>query len=431
MPSSGIIDLAIGLIFVFGVTAALASVFTEVVSRFIGLRGAYLLTGLRELVDGHGVSTDLGKAQDDYQAMRDLVKNGPAALAGKPVPSVTGALLGSPILSSQGMVGQIQNRSLTIEPAKRGSLHKMTADRQKRTAHQQKGTADQQKRTASRQKGTADQQKGTADQQKGTASQQKGGVWRQRRSLPAYLSAKSFAEAVIDLVAPDTVGETTPDAAGKTTPDAAGETVMATIQRNVDRLPDPFKSSLQALARNAGDDVSRFRTSVERWYDDHMSRVSGWYKRHVGIITLILGAILIVLLNINVLTIGRTLYSQNAVSTAVSQVAAKGTNCPPSTTTQECLSKLQAQLSAAATAGLPIGWGTVRDCQPPRAGCNWMDQRGLFSRHGGSFWQFVLVLVGFLLMVIALVPGAQFWFGLLSKIGSIKSTGPKPAGAGS
>ena len=431
MPSSAIIDLAIGLIFVFGVTAALASVFTEVVSRFIGLRGAYLLTGLRELVDGHGVSTDLGKAQDDYQAMRDLVKKGPAALAGKPVPSVTGALLGSPILSSQGMVGQIQNRSLTIEPAKRGSLHKMTADRRKRTAHQQKGTADRQKGTADQQKRTASRQKGTASQQKGTASQQKGGVWRQRRSLPAYLSAKSFAEAVIDLVAPDTVAETTPDAAGKATPDAAGETVMAAIQRNVDRLPDPFKSSLQALVRNAGDDVSRFRTSVERWYDDHMSRVSGWYKRHVGIITLILGAILIVLLNINVLTIGRTLYSQNAVSTAVSQVAAKGTNCPPSTTTQECLSKLQAQLSAAATAGLPIGWGTVRDCQPPRAGCNWMDQRGLFSRHGGSFWQFVLVLVGFLLMVIALVPGAQFWFGLLSKIGSIKSTGPKPAGAGS
>ena len=395
MPSSAIVDLAIGLIFVFGVTAALASVLTELVSRFIGLRGAYLLTGLRELVDGHGVSTDLGKAQDDYQAMRDLVINGPAALAGKPMPSVTGALLGSPILSSQGMVGQIQNRSLTIEPAKRGSLHKMTADPQKRTAHQQKGTADQ----------------------------QKGGVWRQRRSLPAYFSAESFAEAVIDLVAPDT--------AGKTTPDAAGETVMATIQRNVDRLPDPFKSSLQALARNADDDVSRFRTSVQRWYDDHMSRVSGWYKRHVGIITLILGAILIVLLNINVLTIGRTLYSQNAVSTAVSQVAAKGTNCPPSKTTQECLSKLQAQLSAAATAGLPIGWGTVRDCQAPGARCNWMDQRGLFSRHGGSFWQFVLVLVGFLLMVIAIVPGAQFWFGLLSKIGSIKSTGPKPAGAGS
>jgi hypothetical protein len=393
MPSSAIIDLAVGLIFVFGVTAALASVFTELVSRFIGLRGAYLLTGLRELVDSGGTTTDLSNAQEDYRAMRGLMQNGTAAHAAQPAPSVTGALLGGPILSGQGMVGQIKNRNLTIKPEKRGSLHKMTADQPKRTADEPKRTADQPKRTA---------------------DQQKGGVWRQRRSLPSYFSADSFAEAVIDLVAPD----------------AAGETTMTTIQHNVGRLPDPFKSSLQALVKNAGDDVGRFRTSVERWYDDHMSRVSGWYKRHVAIITLALGAILIVLLNINALTIGRTLYSQNAVSTAVSQVAARGTNCS-SKNSQECLSKLQAQLSAAAAAGLPIGWGTVRDCQAPGARCNWMDQRGLFSRHGGSFWQFVLVLVGFLLMIIAIVPGAQFWFGLLSKIGSIRSTGPKPAGAGS
>jgi hypothetical protein len=390
MPSSAIIDLAIGLIFVFGVTAALASVFTELVSRFIGLRGAYLLTGLRELVDSGETTTDLGKAQEDYRAMRDLMQNGTVAQAAQPAPSVTGALLGGPILSSQGMVGQIQARNLTIKPEKRGSLHKMTADRQ-----------------------TGDQQ--TAGQQKPTTDQQKGGVWRQRRSLPAYFSGDSFAEAVIDLVAPD----------------AAGETTMDTIQRNVGRLPDPFKSSLQALVKNADNDVSRFRTSVERWYDDHMSRVSGWYKRHVAIITLSVGAVLIVLLNINVLTIGRTLYSQTAVSTAVSTVAAKGTSCPASKNPQECLSKLQAQLSAAASAGLPIGWGTVRDCQAPGARCNWMDQRGLFSRHGDSFWQFVLVLIGFFLMIIAIVPGAQFWFGLLSKIGAIRSTGPKPAGAGS
>ena len=383
MPSSGIIDLAIGLIFVFGVTAALASVFTELISRFIGLRGAYLLTGLRELVDSGGTSTDLRNAETDYRHMQDVMREGTRSPASHPVaqavpatPSVTGALLGGPILRSQGMVGQITSRELTVTPATRaGHLHKMTADRRA------------------------------------------GGVWRQRRSLPSYVSAKSFAEAVIDLVVPD----------------AAGETTMTTIKANVGALPAglPFKSSLQALVKNAGDDVSRFRTEVEQWYDDHMNRVSGWYKRHVAIITLAVGGIFIVLLNINALTIGRTLYSESAASAAVSAVAAKGTNCPASQNPQECLSGLQAQLSAAAAAGLPIGWGTVRDCQAPGARCNWMDQRGLFSRHGGSFWQFVLVLAGFLLMIIAIVPGAQFWFGLLSKIGTLRSTGPKPAGAGS
>lgn len=408
MPSSGIIDLAIGLIFVFGVTAALASVVTELISRLVGLRGAYLLSGLRELVDSGGTPTYLHNAGEDYQRLQDLMRRGassashrnrprrlrrrprtpspstassPAQPSGRQsanqeVPSVTGALLGGPILSGQGMVGQITSRQLTIMPGVRaGRLHKMKPGKQA------------------------------------------GGVWRQRRSLPSYIASSAFAEAVIDLVAPD----------------AAGKTTMDTIQNNVDALPDglPFKSSLQALVKNAGDDVSRFRTAVERWYDDHMSRVSGWYKRHVAIITLIVGAILIVLLNINALTIGRTLYSNSAVSSALSAVAAKSTDCSTSPNQQDCLARLQAQLSATAAAGLPIGWGTVRDCKRPGARCNWMDQRGLFSQRGGSFWQFVLALAGFLLMIIAIVPGAQFWFGLLSKIGTIRSTGPKPAEAGS
>jgi hypothetical protein len=351
VPSSGIIDLAIGLTFVFGVTAGLSSVVTELIARFLGLRGAYLLTGLRELVDGGEASTDLEKAETAYNDVQNMVLH--PAESPAPPPSVTGALLGGPILGSQGMSGQIPNRKLTLAPT---------------------------------------------------------GQTR--------IPARSFAEAVIDLVVPD----------------AAGQTTMTTIQQNVDALPDtmsPLKPSLQALVKNADNDVSRFRTEVEHWYDDHMDRVSGWYKRHVAKITLVVGAILIVLFNLNALTIGRTLYTESAVSTAISTVAAKGTNCSTSQTQQACLANLQAQLSAAATVGLPIGWGTVRDCTEPQARCNWLDQRGIFSRHGNSGWQLVLVLIGFLIMIIAIVPGARFWFGLLSKLGSLRATGPKPTTAGS
>ena len=38
----------------------------------------------------------------------------------------------------------------------------------------------------------------------------------------------------------------------------------------------------------------------------------------------------------------------------------------------------------------------------------------------------LLVLLGFLIMIIALLPGAQFWFGLLTKLGTLRSTGPQP-----
>jgi hypothetical protein len=356
------------MVFVFSVTAAVASVFTELIARLVGLRGAYLLTGLRELVDSGVESTNLRAIETAYQDMQNLMRGSPPPLP----PSATGALLGGPILSNQGVAGRMFSRKLTLGPTRQtGRLPKMTADRQA------------------------------------------GRLWSQRRSLPAYIPGKSFAEAVIDLVLLDTAGETTMDA----------------IVQNVQRLPGgPLRTSLYSLVKNADGDVSRFRIAVERWYDDHMDRVSGWYKQNVAKITLAVGAILIVLFNINPLTIGRTLYTESAVSSAVSSVAARTTNCTGKKP-QDCLAELQAQLSAATTAGLPIGWGTVRDCRSLGTKCNWMDRRGLFSRHGGSFVQFLLVLVGFLIMIIAIVPGAQFWFGLLSRLGALRVTGPKPAGA--
>ena len=401
MLSSGIIDLAIGLALVFGVTAALASVITELISRFLGLRGAYLLKGLRELLDGTGVETVVNEADRDYDAMRGLVTGSISAgtdvkkPAGPPPPaadatpsptttpdastkparpvqtraiSATGALLGSPILRSQGMTGDISNRDLVLKASRFGP-----------------GV--------------------------------NGGSWRKprlgaRRSLPSYISARSFGEAVIDLLVPD----------------AAGRTTMTTIQDSLKKLPAdlPFTTSLQSLATNAANDISRFRTSIENWYDDHMDRVSGWYKRYVAKITIAVGAILVILLNINTITIGRTLYSNSVVSSAVSMVAANHPNCAKGESQEQCLSSLQTDLSAVAQAGLPIGWPTVSACLVKGASCNWWQQRGILNPNGSSAWQLVLVIIGFLLTILALTPGAQFWFGLLVKLGAIRSTGPKP-----
>ena len=397
MLSSPVIDLAIGLTFVFAVTAALASLLTEFIARFLGLRGAYLLSGLRELVDSGEKATVLTNAATDYKTMQTLIKGPPyandkapddkAPVAGqappvdpepadpKPAtPSVTAALLGGPILGNQGVVGQIVGRNLTLN----------------KTAGQRDGSL-------------------------ATITSQSGTKRSQLRSLPSYISSRSFADAVIDLVVPD----------------AQGQTTLDTIQKNIQELPDPFKTSLGALAKNANGDVSKFRTSVEQWYDDHMDRVSGWYKRRTAWITLVVGAIVIVLLNLNALSIGRTLYTENAVSAAVSTVAAKASNC--TNVNQACLATLDGDLSAAASSGLPVGWGTVRACREKGAPCGWWERRGILSPYGSDSQQaaqVLLVLLGFLIMIVALLPGAQFWFGLLSKLGTLRSTGPKPATSG-
>jgi hypothetical protein len=391
VPSSGIIDLAIGLVFIFGVTAAISSAVTEAIARFLGLRGAYLLTGLRELVDNGSKAVDLGQADAAYQTMRRLADNAvgsPAAPAAADMPSMAAALLGGPILSTQGMTGQITSRKITIPQTATAAANGTVTP----LAGAQATRLPQMKMTDG-----------------GRSS-----LWSDCRSLPAYISSRSFAEAVVDLVVPTSTAPTT----------------MTVIREKVAALPDtvgPFKPALQVMLKNVGDDVTQFTTELENWYDDHMDRVSGWYKQHAAKITLVVGALLIVLLNINALTIGRTLYSDSAVSAAVSSVAASHPDCPTTEAEGACLTDLQTALSDAVTAGLPIGWGTVRACKNPKVHCDFLDQRGILSPTGGSGGQIALVLIGFLLMVISIVPGARFWFGLLSRLGTLRSSGPAPA----
>jgi hypothetical protein len=409
MLSSGIIDLAIGLVFVFGVTAALASVATELISRFLGLRGAYLLGGLRELLDSEQVGTDLTKVKDDYDAWKGIVSGTPTE--GDPQ-SATGAVLGSPILRSQGMVGNITSRNLLVQPGKPGRPSVRNIEPKKHAPRSNR------------------------------RSPQKRAPLSDLRSLPAYISPTAFADTVIDLLVPKPTAQTTP--AGQTTgtgQTTTGQTTLDTVRQSLQKIMSqdpmpaymaplmPLMTSVNTLVTTAEDDVTSVRTSIENWYNDHMDRVSGWYKRHVAWFTIIAGAILVILLNINAITIGRALYSNSVIGSAVATAAG---NRPPCTTADPaCLGRLQTDLATVAQAGLPIGWATVSACADARPACNWWQARGITSTTGNSAWQILLVVIGFLITIVALTPGARFWFDLLGKLGTLRSTGPKPTSSSS
>ena len=134
-------------------------------------------------------------------------------------------------------------------------------------------------------------------------------------------SLDSFADALMDLLVRDVADQTTTDL----------------IRYNVSLLPasmSTLRGSLQALLKSAGGDICLFRASLEDWYDDHMDRVSGWYKRHVAKITFIVGGILVLLLNINMFTIGRALYNDSIIRATTNAVTLKGAVCRADVTVQ-------------------------------------------------------------------------------------------------
>ena len=65
--NSLILEVAIGLVFVFGLgikTAGTASPLTESIAKFLNLRADFLLRGLRALVDGKAAGTGVPAVED-------------------------------------------------------------------------------------------------------------------------------------------------------------------------------------------------------------------------------------------------------------------------------------------------------------------------------------------------------------------------------
>ena len=223
------------------------------------------------------------------------------------------------------------------------------------------------------------------------------------------------------------------DAAAEAVDAAAGAAdAMAALRSWADaavaaKSPDPLAEALRPMLVGAQDNMQAFEASVARWYDDHMARVSGWYKRHVRWISLSIGLVLVLVFNLDAIRIADSLYSDQAVRGSVVTQATQAASCgdkPPAT----CLADLQAKIGLFRLGALPVGWAGVPACA--QRSCSWLDRRGLTNpgKSGiDSVGAVLLVLLGWGLMVAALIPGARFWFDLLSRLGTLRSTGPSPS----
>ncbi len=75
--------------------------------------------------------------------------------------------------------------------------------------------------------------------------------------------------------------------------------------------------ALHTLIDAAGDDMRQVRTNIEGWFNSAMDRVSGWYKRRTQYVLLALGMSLAILANADTFGIGDALARQKALREAL------------------------------------------------------------------------------------------------------------------
>ena len=191
---------------------------------------------------------------------------------------------------------------------------------------------------------------------------------------PSYIPSNIFAQAVIAL------------------------DVVQAYKENPDSQNCLMPNALASLLQKAKGDPQTELEYIEQWYDDTMDRVSGWYTRNVQLIIFFLGLAIVVFLNVDTIAI-ITNISNDSVIRAGLVSAAQGAAASTTHTDLPTLQKALEQIQPV------IGWSS--------------------SSLPTDFYGWFLKIVGLLATTFAISLGAPFWFDLLNKFMSFRSSGPQ------
>lgn len=167
------------------------------------------------------------------------------------------------------------------------------------------------------------------------------------------------------------------------------------IKKAIDALPhSAIRDALLHAWARAGNDMEQFRLSAEKWFDDAMQRLSGEYKRWAQKILYGIGLVLAVAVNADAFHMSSTIWRDSGIRDAL---VGQASNASLHAHAQNALQTL----------ALPLGWGGTGTGLP-------------------TDWDLLWKAVGLLITTVAIGLGAPFWFDTLTRLGSLRSTGPKP-----
>lgn len=236
---------------------------------------------------------------------------------------------------------------------------------------------------------------------------------------PSYIPKDLFASALLDLLR-----EAAPGSKG-------AKDGLARLRSSIEALPpdSAVRRSLEAVLDESIHDYDQAKARVEKWFDDTMNRVSGWYKRRSQWVVLGIATVLVIAGNADSVMLAQAL-SRDAVLraslvAAAEQTARQGTPeeqaAPDVKTALAELREIEARMGELR---LPIGWNL--DAKPAAEqgtpATVLVDPRGPPS--GLTPW--LAKIAGMLFTIFAVSLGAPFWFDVLNKVVNVRITGKQP-----
>ncbi|MFM9839055.1 MAG: hypothetical protein ACKVOQ_12370 [Cyclobacteriaceae bacterium] len=302
---------------------------------------------------------------------------------------------------------------------------------------------------------------------------------------PQYISSNLFSEVLIDILANQSLHKqrvklTGIDAEKGKQYELVGDPLPLDLKQRITQAlkqmnGSPFKDGMESFWLKAEGDTDKFKQLIEAWFNDHMDRVSGWYKIKQRNKLIFFGFVVAIGLNVDSLHMVKILSMDSALRerlVAVSEKVADQYEAMPSdkkndtealwkileksvpdslkaNVKQELAklpknspldsagfysSKADSVLGIAASLNVPIGWN--KNSAPlswfnKSNHCKVPSHRGILAynnhrNHCYTFGNIFMYLIGIIISGFSLSFGAPFWFDLLVKFVNIRRAGKKP-----
>jgi hypothetical protein len=239
---------------------------------------------------------------------------------------------------------------------------------------------------------------------------------------PSYIPSSNFAAALLDMAARGLDHNSALQSGPEATPVTA-----EMVRRNVTGLKEPRvqRLILSALESSKGD-IDAAQLAIQKWFDSAMDRVSGRYRRHTSFVVFWIGIAISVLINVDTIDVGTSLYRSPALREAAVAMAGRivdtvGTapRAPDSAAQPGQVAPVKTShveprgaIDTLFNLSLPIGWSSVYQQADQKKQSRW----GAVGRRAAHS------LFGWLITAFAITLGAPFWFDVLNRLIIVRST---------
>ncbi|BBD66236.1 hypothetical protein NIES4072_00850 [Nostoc commune NIES-4072] len=187
-----------------------------------------------------------------------------------------------------------------------------------------------------------------------------------------------------------------------------------------DEVPNSLIKSLSVIAQRSrikiGDlteEVNQLKNEVETWFDRSMDRASGVYKRNAKGVAILIGISVAFLTNTDTFHLVKRLSEDSVIRSTITQSASQRIDYINDEAARRDIEKLLGNAS------IPIGWQNINQQFEL---LDTTKSNRVYIRISQVF----KLICGWIVSGFAIAMGAPFWFDILNKIINVRNAGPKP-----